>query len=146
MSVDENTWPLGDSEWSCTTGALAAIGEKVLFHVKIRENCLVSYGGDSEKLGKLLSSLGVPYERCGADIHLNLSRDDSIKLAECMTENGWAPPSSNGWYSSLFCFCKCDDRLGATDTVSPEIPKEYPNDWYTLAWDIWFDAELDFTK
>ncbi len=146
MSVDENAWPLGDSEWSCTTGALAAIGEKVLFHVKTRENCLVSYGGDSEKLGKLLSSLGVPYERCGADIHLNLSRDDSIKLAERMTENGWAPPSSNGWYSSLFCFCKCDDRLGATDTVSQEIPKEYPNDWYTLAWDIWFDAELDFTK
>lgn len=121
---EDRCWPYGDGEWYNTTGALSAVGEELLYHVMfLNSSC-------DEEIGKILDSLGVPYEaiatELGNQMHLNLSRLDSVQLARYLLERGLIDDFLN-----LFTFCDCGDLCGATNTASPQIPE----DWWALVGD-----------
>ena len=138
---EEWLWPYGDGYWFNTTGAFAAIGEELLYHVRIPAYLLDTNEGDFDKMTELVQSLDIPFktvanDRGTEDIHFNLSRDDAIRLTEYMTEAGFE--AINGKYQEqVIHVCFCGDHLGAEHTVSPEIPEN----WADLAWKLFQQSE-----
>ena len=143
---EEWLWPYGDGYWFNTTGALTAIGEELLYHVRIPAYRLDTNEGDFDKMIELVQSLNIPFEtvandRGTEDIHFNLSRSDAIRFTEYMTEAGFEPIADNMYQQQVIHICFCGDHLGAERTASPQIPEN----WATLAWDLFRQSE-DYWK
>ena len=128
-TCEDICWPYGDGEWFNTAGAFACVGEELLFHVMISDTALSWCGGSCDELGELMQALGIPYEKDGTNLHLNLSYRDAVKLTEYMTEAGM---SDKDRYTLLYTFCNCGNFGTQTETASPAVPE----DWAALAWDM----------
>ena len=121
-------FPYGQARWSCLAGSFEVLGEKMLYHVTIREHMVESgyrmFTVDPETpVGEFLRSLEIPFESVGEEFyyHLNLSYRDAVTLVGLMHKAGLVECEKAG----VFDFCYCGDLCGATHTVSPALPEWY---------------------